>query len=382
MIYIKNRQMIIPPEERILGTEGDEGAASRTFSIPRYNLNEIDLSGLIFTLEMKYISGAKNTTAFEDKIVSDDDIRMTWLIRENDMQEVGTVLINIKATDLSGAIKWRSQVGVFYISDAPNVAENYTGDLTIYEAILARCIAIENQQFDVGAATTAANNAAASANSAASSANAGANLANSKANEIESRFNALTSGQQEDSEVIDARKGFASLRLKVDDNDNLIANIFGDFAEVYSPSSTYALGTYCIYNNKFYKCTTAITTAEVWNADHWTVTTVGAENLSLKSQIAGVNDNLAGVNGFKILPENTANLNDITCNAIIHCRGIDSVTLDKGYPVANLHCSVLAIVSPAAFDGCVGFELVVYDGSNGVYIRYAYGSWASWIKIK
>lgn len=37
----------------------------------------------------------------------------------------------------------------------------------------------------------------------------------------------------------------------------------------YSSSSTYIIGDLCIYNNKLYRCKTAISTSEVWNATHW-----------------------------------------------------------------------------------------------------------------
>ncbi|MBP5460619.1 MAG: hypothetical protein J6Y20_00630, partial [Lachnospiraceae bacterium] len=40
-------------------------------------------------------------------------------------------------------------------------------------------------------------------------------------------------------------------------------------APAYSSSQTYDVGDYCTYNSKIYECTTAITTAEEWNADHW-----------------------------------------------------------------------------------------------------------------
>jgi hypothetical protein len=45
-------------------------------------------------------------------------------------------------------------------------------------------------------------------------------------------------------------------------------------ADRYSASKTYAVGEYCIYNNLLFKCTTAITAAEAWNAAKWTLTTV------------------------------------------------------------------------------------------------------------
>ena len=48
-------------------------------------------------------------------------------------------------------------------------------------------------------------------------------------------------------------------------------------ADVYDDTSTYAVGDLCIYNNALYKCTTAITTAEAWNASHWTATSIAKE---------------------------------------------------------------------------------------------------------
>lgn len=55
-----------------------------------------------------------------------------------------------------------------------------------------------------------------------------------------------------------------------------------DFIEVagideYDNTSTYAEGDYCIYNNKMYKCTTEISTAEDWTAAHWTETSIVEE---------------------------------------------------------------------------------------------------------
>lgn len=50
--------------------------------------------------------------------------------------------------------------------------------------------------------------------------------------------------------------------------------ILSDIAAEYDNTATYALGDLCIYQNALYKCITAITTAEAWNATHWTATTL------------------------------------------------------------------------------------------------------------
>jgi hypothetical protein len=41
----------------------------------------------------------------------------------------------------------------------------------------------------------------------------------------------------------------------------------------YDSTKTYALNDLCTHNSTLYKCTTAITTAEEWNAEHWTAVT-------------------------------------------------------------------------------------------------------------
>ena len=38
----------------------------------------------------------------------------------------------------------------------------------------------------------------------------------------------------------------------------------------YNPESTYAVGNFCYYENELYECNTDISTAEAWNAAHWT----------------------------------------------------------------------------------------------------------------
>lgn len=57
-------------------------------------------------------------------------------------------------------------------------------------------------------------------------------------------------------------------------------------AAPYSTSQTYALGAYCTREGNLYRCTTAITTAEAWTADHWTETTVGAELVAIYAALA------------------------------------------------------------------------------------------------
>lgn len=79
-----------------------------------------------------------------------------------------------------------------------------------------------------------------------------------------------------------------------------LGNLTSNFAPVYNPAITYALGKYCTYNNVTYKCTTAITVAEAWNAAKWTAVNLGNE-------VSTINDNLA----LNTLTKLTASVNGV-----------------------------------------------------------------------
>ena len=70
--------------------------------------------------------------------------------------------------------------------------------------------------------------------------------------------------------------------------NNKITKNTDSIATTYSSSSTYALGSYVMYNNTLYKCTTAIDTAESWTAAHWTQTTVMQELENINTALAAL----------------------------------------------------------------------------------------------
>lgn len=56
-------------------------------------------------------------------------------------------------------------------------------------------------------------------------------------------------------------------------------------AAVYDSTKTYAVGEYVVYDGALYVCTTAVTTAEEWDANKWTETTVGEALTSLQNEV-------------------------------------------------------------------------------------------------
>ena len=80
----------------------------------------------------------------------------------------------------------------------------------------------------------------------------------------------------------------ANWQLAVLSNDVKIVK--GDIASNYDPSSTYAVGDYVLYNDQLYVCNTEISTAEAWTSAHWTLATMGDDVSNLKNQISAVKD--------------------------------------------------------------------------------------------
>lgn len=56
-----------------------------------------------------------------------------------------------------------------------------------------------------------------------------------------------------------------------DINTNSLLEALGLKDDTYDSTKTYAIGDMVIKNHAIYECTTAITTAEVWNSSHWTI---------------------------------------------------------------------------------------------------------------
>ena len=60
-------------------------------------------------------------------------------------------------------------------------------------------------------------------------------------------------------------------------------------AAPYSASQTYAVGSYCTKNGKFYKANRGIHISEEWTDAHWTETTIGAELVYIDGHAANMN---------------------------------------------------------------------------------------------
>lgn len=81
----------------------------------------------------------------------------------------------------------------------------------------------------------------------------------------------------------------------------------------YDAAGTYAVGDYCTKDGKLYRCTTAITAGEEWDAAHWTETSIDAEFKAMLAHI-GDKNNPHGVTPAQIGAATTAELEAALAN--------------------------------------------------------------------
>jgi hypothetical protein len=69
-----------------------------------------------------------------------------------------------------------------------------------------------------------------------------------------------------------------------------VGNVKQYVGDAYSNTATYNVGDYCIYDNKLYRCTTKISTAESFTPAHWTETKCADEFSAIKSNLDELSD--------------------------------------------------------------------------------------------
>ena len=144
MITIKNRKLIIPRDDRVIGTVSDNNSETRIFVIDRYLANGIDLAALTFGMDMEYEDGTTKNATYLTKEVTDDIINLTWGIVAGDVQKAGTMFVQITAFDYDGTVKWATIRDAFYVEPVIGTAEEYTGDLSAFQ----RMEAVLDQKLD------------------------------------------------------------------------------------------------------------------------------------------------------------------------------------------------------------------------------------------
>ncbi len=135
MITVKGRDLIIPVNERQIGTTYDNNAETRRIRMERAP-GGIDLAHLTYRLDLEYKKNIKDTCNLE-KELQDDGIVLVWTVPASCVKEAGTVWIAIRGLDGNGDIKWASNKGALYVYDTVNTPGTYSGNLTELEQLEA-----------------------------------------------------------------------------------------------------------------------------------------------------------------------------------------------------------------------------------------------------
>ena len=131
MIILRGRSLIIPTDEYNLGNDYDTNTATRVFQLDRV-MEGIDLANLMFKLDLTYADGTSDTLALDSE-VTDDKINLTWTVTKNQLHVPGTVVVQIRALNVDGNMKWTSYIGAFFVEASMFGSADYSGKLTEVE---------------------------------------------------------------------------------------------------------------------------------------------------------------------------------------------------------------------------------------------------------
>lgn len=131
MIVLKSRSLIVPNDEYNLGNDYDTNTATRVFQLDRI-MEGIDLGNLMFKLDLTYADGTDDTLALDSE-VTDDKINLTWTVTKNQLHVPGTVVVQIRALNVDGNMKWTSNIGAFFVEASLFGSADYTGKLSEIE---------------------------------------------------------------------------------------------------------------------------------------------------------------------------------------------------------------------------------------------------------
>lgn len=135
MIIVKNRTLLIPREEYNIGTSYDNNSEVRTFRVGKLTEGGIDITNLLFSCDLEYANGGKDTLLLDTEYKEDEYIYLHMAVTKNMLQVPGTVLIQLRAMNTDGHVKWTSYKGALFVEDSINTPGTYTGDLTVLEQL-------------------------------------------------------------------------------------------------------------------------------------------------------------------------------------------------------------------------------------------------------
>ena len=135
MIKVRSKTLFIPAEEQSIGAVGEADSTVREFHIDRVSGDGVDLANLLFKLNIRYAGVRDIDRSDLEKVVTDNEIILRWLISSVTMSHAGTAFIQLDAFDETGSCRWKSYPGAVYIEKSLGNAEVSSNTLSELEQL-------------------------------------------------------------------------------------------------------------------------------------------------------------------------------------------------------------------------------------------------------
>lgn len=135
MIKVRSKTLFIPAEEQSIGAVGEADSTVREFHIDRVSGDGVDLANLLFKLNIRYAGVRDIDRSDLEKVVTDNEIILRWLISSVTMSHAGTAFIQLDAFDNTGSCRWKSYPGAVYIEKSLGNTEISSSTLSELEQL-------------------------------------------------------------------------------------------------------------------------------------------------------------------------------------------------------------------------------------------------------
>ena len=125
MITICDRKLLIPGNEKLLGTGNDNGIERRTFRIARYASNELDMSTLTYRIDLEFEEGETNISLLSASY-DEDFVYLQWDVVNADLMP-GNIKAQVRGSAEDNTVRFYSLPGYFQCADNISASERLPG---------------------------------------------------------------------------------------------------------------------------------------------------------------------------------------------------------------------------------------------------------------
>lgn len=126
-------------------------------------------------------------------------------------------------------------------------------------------------------------------------------------------------------------------------------------ADEFSTTATYAVGDYVMYKSKFYKCTTAVSTAGDWDENDWTETSIDEILAGVETALGTINSTIENVSHAGMYDLGNKTESDLTDGKL---------AIGAGNSTTKLTLTTVSVLTVLANSGVPNFALVIDNSGN------------------